>query len=221
MLPYRTEDEFRDRYLHTVIYFKGDPVYINDVYPGRSRDVDRNGEIKLIYNKLPLNYEGENKQYRELATHEGFTDSHNLGYANAFAMLDYDSNEVTLFGAYLSRMPIRRNKQGLFGENLYLPKGVNKGFTDLIYSSEFTDMLVNKYQTFNQIRELVTTNRRKFGVMGFDPLFALKMNKLEQLVLYYKEDQIGYSTDGGDRFNLIKGKRWLAEQVEEKGLKVA
>lgn len=220
-LPYSREDEFRDRYLHTVIYFKGEPVYIVDIAPSRgARDA---GEVKLVYTRLPQNYDTENKQYRELATHEGFTDSPNLGYANAFAKPDYDDEykDVVKYGAYLSRMPIRRSKQGLFSESLYIPKGCNKGFIDLLYTPEFVDMLTGKYQSFKEIRDLVTTNRGKFGVMGFDPVLALKMNKLEQLVLFYKEDQVGYSLDGGDNFNLVKGKRWLAEQLEEKGLKVA
>lgn len=222
MLPYRSEEEFRDRYLHTVIYFKGEPVYIQDVYPGRSRDPDRNGEVKLIFTKLPHVYDGENKQFREPATHEDFTDSfESLGYTNAFSLPTSNYEDVVKFGAYLTRMPIRRNKQGLFSENLHIPRNGGKSFLDLLYSPEFVAMLTGQYPSFKQLKETITTDRNRFGVMGFSKQFAVEFNKLDQLVLYCKSEPIGFSLDGGDKFTLIKSKHWLSQCVEEKGLKVA
>lgn len=221
MLPYKLEDEFRDRYLHTIITFKGEPVYITDVYRGRSRDAEREGEIKFIYAPLPYDYNRESKQVRELATHPDFSDSfENLGYANAFSTISYSGEDLIKYGVYITRIPVRRNKQGLFSENLHIPKNTGRSFLDLMYQTEFVDMLQGKYPSFESVKQLIIAEHTKYGIMGFSPQFALEFNKLEQVVLYCRTDPVGFSLDGGDSFQLIKSKKWLIEAVEEKGLRV-
>lgn len=217
MLHYRTLEEFSDRYLSTIIYFKGEPIYITDVYNGRT---DGSSDVKFLYQKLPYDYHKENKQFRESVHHPDFTDVPNLGYANSFTKIT-DGAETIQHGLYLTKIPVRRNKQGLYSENLHVPRNNSgKGFTELLYSEKFVDMLCGKYTTFDVVKNEITKNPLSFGVIGFDPQFALEFNKLEQLVLYYRHDPIAYSLDG-DKFTLTKSKRWLAEVVEEKGLKVA
>lgn len=220
MLPYKRSSEFRDRYLNSIIYYKGDPVHVYDISPARDRDDDREDtNITLSVTFLPYDHT-VNKSQKLSAFDPGFYDTPTyLGYANAFTRMSEQQDRLIQYGTFLTRMPIRRSRQGVCSENLFIPRSSGHGFNDLLYKPGFMKMLKNEYPSFRETKELVLKDKDT-GSWAFDPKFALEFTQLDQFHLYYKNLPVGYSLDG-DNFVLSKGSFWLREILEEKGLKVS
>lgn len=221
MLPYSRSSEFHDRYMNSVIYYKNDPIWVTDVSPQGHRDDERdNQRVYLHFTTLPIDHLIVSKTHKVLTTDEHFTAIPiHVGYSNSFQRIDALSPNPVKYGVYLSRMPIRRSRQGLSAEAVVMPRSGGKTFNNLLSCPNFVSMLKQEYQTYQKVKELISGNRLEYGCFAFDPKFAVELTTLDQFVLYYKNQQVGYSLDG-DTFTLSKTNQWLQQTVEEKGLKI-
>lgn len=224
-LPYKKPSEFHDRYSQSVIYYDNEPVWIHGVSPQTDRgleevpdDVLKKG-VYLVFNRLPWpSNADEIKQHKYLASDPSFTAIPiHTGYANVSFKNDEFSGKRTRYASYISRAPVRRNKQGLGVENVVIPSG--QSLLDLLYDSEFVSMLKNQYKSFYEVRELVVDPRNLLGITAFSQKFALEYDTLDQFVLHFRGEKVGYSLDG-DKFTLGKNQLWLRETLEELGISV-
>lgn len=221
MLPYSRPSEFHDRFVNSVIYYKNEPVYVTDVSPQSQRDEERDGmRVYIHFHSLPYNDHQESKMHKVLATDENFTAIPiHIGYSNSFSRIDSLTPTPIKYGSYLSRMPIRRSRQGLSAESTVIPKSCGKSFANLLYSPGFVSMLKKEYDPYNTVKMLIINNRLSYGCVAFDAKFAVELTSLDQFVLYHKNQQVGYSLDG-DVFVLSKANCFLQETLEEKGLRL-
>ena len=224
-LPYRRPSEFIDRYSSSVIYYKNEPVWITGITPQRDSPEEEYEKketppVYLNFQRLPYDSREDNRTHKFLASDENFSAVPiHVGYSNGFVVYHDKTGDVTKRALYLTRMPVRRNKQGLCQQNLLLPRNSGTDFNHLLYSQDFIDMLKNVYTSFEDVKKKVYTQRETVQSVAFDKKLALEYNVLGQFILYYKGQQIAYSLDG-DRFVLTPESRFLQEVLESKGLKV-
>ena len=203
MLLYTLASEFRDRYQDMVILLRGHPVFIKAVSP---REGEKNP--KFSYVRLPWDVEhgGETKAEELSCLDPGFFDTPlTLGYIN----------RPGVGAAYLSRMPVRRSKQGLGADNVRSTDG--SSFWSLIRSPGFVDMMAGKYPTFTEALEIVS-KKQQGSRIAFNRTFAVDKDDLERYTLYYRGLPIGsgYTPESmrfPDRF------KYLREAVNDVGIR--
>lgn len=103
---------------------------------------------------------------------------------------------------YLTRIPVRRTKQGLSNQNLKLnslPKlpfnGKLAGATSILISNGFVDMVNNSYPQLEDAMKLLRKNLVEHGIEGQIAIrrdIALSIDKAGIVFVYYKNDYIGW-----------------------------
>src|SRR5690349_1280639 len=120
MLNYHDRASLNDRYPESIIYLKDDPIYITGTGDGSLGYIPLSP--KLTYNSL---IRGELQPKMVLSNDPDVRDNpFNLGFINGVKHSECVDDDAGLWDKYLtvsfvSRMPVRRWKQGLTQQNLH------------------------------------------------------------------------------------------------------
>lgn len=116
-----------------------------------------------------------------------------LGYING-------SQEKRVY--YLTRVPVRRTKQGLSSQNLRIHNlpGFNDAlrkptYNQIMFSPGFADMVLGKYPPLETVMKELRTNLKNkgdFGQMAVSREIALSIDKVGLIFVYYKNEYIGW-----------------------------
>lgn len=230
-IKYEREEDARMRLRHTVVLYKGEPVYVLEVKQGESKD----DIIRVLFKELPFSGIGdegafggrnrgrivipadpdeERKIEKDDLQRKYISSKHfdiapfRMGYVNS----------PTLGAFYSMRMPNRVQKQGLCGENF---RGVtNQGkvvsFASFLACKETRDMVAGKYPSFEDAWRCLD----KVSSVAFSRDFCLVKDEIipELIYLYYKGEKVGLAgktcVNLGGKFNCLK------ESLEEMKLTV-
>lgn len=216
-VPYKTAEEFNERMNNTIVWFNDEPVWVVGLHPG--------GRLKVSYCPLPtgkwtggMPVVGERLAVAPLSDNGWKAKDLLLGYVN-------DLHEVgrPVMATYITRMPVRRWKQGLTAENLDIPEGTGHNYWTLMALPAFKDALVGKYPVFQEAKATVMAID-KWGKdkarVAFSRSFALEYGADEILWLLYRGFRVANSPNG-EVFRLPEAKSHLREIIENQGLKVA
>lgn len=209
-IPYRTLEECNDRLVRTVIFYGEDPVYVFNAEPV-------NGGVNIGYLPLPLKADLD-----ELAIRAGKVEwapcsdpkwrAHDL-------LVGYVNGERTKKSYYLTRMPLRKWKQGLTQENLLMPRG-DVGWAGLCKAATFRDMLINKYPSFRAAKGQITNlDGMESRGIAFHRHLSVYYDQKELFWLHYRGDAVASSHDG-DVFHLPSKRKYLQEFLEAQDIAV-
>lgn len=226
-IKYETVEDARLRLRHTVVLYKGQPVYINEVKHGAGGQDDI---IRVCIRELPLKGVGypdevrkpeagraianafaENKEERKYISSKHFDIApFKLGYVNR-------PDKTGAF--FCSRLPNRVQKQGLCAENFTAVDNFKTPVTFSVFLSckETPAMVAGEYPSFDKAVKLLA----KTTAIAFDREFCLvKDNVIPNLVyLYHKGVKVGWLNN--DQVSLGDKYRCLKEHLTEMRIKAA
>lgn len=207
---YDNAEEAEHRLGHTVILYDGKPVYINNIYPYNPANGKEPG-IYLETYQLPAMAKAD---MLPLADPKFEYHSMRLGYVNG------KNNAV-----YLSRMPVRKFKQGLNDDNvsvLHLPGVAGEAqprirFTNLMKTVGLVHMCAGEYPSFEKVlRSLQGDN--DIVSQAFDRQLALGKDGLGMFNLFYRGERVAFTEDG-KVFKTSADYSYLKEFMAENGIK--
>ncbi len=203
MIPYRTVEEVDDRMGGTICMYDDAPVFVI-----RAIAADRG--VKIAYMPMPCTP----GRYPELTTPgiktAAVTDE--LWRAHDFC-LGYINRPIRAF--YVSRIPVRRWKQGLNPHNLK-PMVLLGEYHHVLSDPHFTRMLRGDYPT---LRAGAAAVMLQPGIVAFDRRWAIEYTEHELYWLHYRGKQVASSQDG-QSFKLPRKFLYLREAILEFGLGV-
>lgn len=211
---YDNAEEAHHRLLNTVILYEAKPVYVHmvtDYHP-----LKKGAGIYLECYTLP---DMVGKNYYELSDPKFEYHSMRLGYVNG-------RNHAV----YLSRMPARKIKQGLYNDNILitkLPSAVDEAggrnaaprmtFQQIMKTQGFVDMCAGEYPTFDKVLKSMKADGEVVS-QAFSRQLALQKDGLGVLNLYYRGERVALS-DNGDVFKTSADYSFLKEVMAENGIK--
>lgn len=202
---YETLDEISFRLNNTVVLYENKPVYITKIAgPAETED-----EIARVYfHELPLGGAVKRETRKFLSSRKFDLRPFRMGYMN------FKSEAV-----FLSRTPIRQNRQGLGADNvlLYDFKGElknNLSFRDVLYSKGFVDMVKNLYPDFPKARDLLKNNDATSVAVNRAFSFV-KDDQLDVCVLLYKNSKCGLLLDDEKGVRVPPKFHFLRNEMEE------
>ena len=212
-IKYENAEDAKMRLRHTVVLYKGEPVYINDVQRGNGDD---DGPLRVYMTALPVTgkapvpqEEGVAGQQRKFISSKHFDIApFRMGYVND-----------PKYGAYYcSRLPNRVQKQGLCNENFkaVTNAGAPIAFATFTACKDVPAMVANNYPSFERCATLLA----KCSSMAFHRDFALMRDKdLPDLIfLYHKAQKVGMFMR--DQITLGPKFQCLKESLDEMRLAV-
>ena len=210
---YETSEEVRFRLEGTVVLYDGDPVYIS-----RVRVPEGENEIaRVYYHELPLkrpgfgneDLEGQAGGIRKYLSSKKFDLApFKMGYMN------YQGNAV-----FVSRTPVRQNKQGLAQHNTVFNDTRGRAtdlltFSRMIKCQEFVDMIKGKYPSFKEVGELL--GKDDVSSVAISRSFAFLIDHdLEALVLIHKGTKCGIALKDDKGLKIPEKYKFLCEEMED------
>lgn len=212
---YETAEEVKFRLENTVVLYDKEPVYITKV--NLPEPEDGKGEIARVFFQ-PLPYPDVGGRFGETRKY--------LSSKN-FDLTPFKMGYVNIEGSayFLSRNPVRQNRQGLANNNISIKDFRGRGtdklkFGSLIRSTGFIDMFHGKYPTFKQISDLLDYNVRDSVAIGRS--FALGIDQdLEAMVLYHKGVKCGLALTEDKAVRVPEKFHFLREEMEEQRIPIA
>jgi len=213
-VPYRTPEETNDRISQTVVMFGNDPVYV--VQALADRGPDNRVYTAVMYVLLPAKIDidsirgiGPGILKASILDERWRCHDFNIGYVNQPDILD---------AAYMTRIPIRRYKQGLNAANL---NGIARlgNFQKLVANQSFVDMLRGNYPNYAVVHKKVSKANAEHAQMAFARRWSLEHTDLEVYWLRYRGQRVASSQDGWT-FHLPKKFLYLKELILKLDLEV-
>lgn len=226
-IKYETVHDAQMRLRHSIVLYKGEPVYIHEIQQGTGKD----DIFRVLFDPLPLTGAVQIARLPQFAR-DPFADAavppqppaekperkyisskyfdiapFKLGYVNAKP------------GAfYCSRMPGRLQKQGLCGENFAAKDNFGRvvSYQTFLTCPDTPDMVMGKYPSFDKAIELL----KKSPAVAFAREFCLVKDEVipDLIYLYYKGAKVGMFNKNevtlGTKFTCLK------ERLNEMNLKV-
>ncbi len=127
-----------------------------------------------------------------------------LGYVNGLTSLD-----LTTVAFMASRIPLRRWKQGLSDENLFLANG--DGFWSILQHKEFTNMLTGSYPSMQTAQERLGDKVRR---VAFSRHWAVGLEDDKAKSLWFRGNKIGEAASF-EKLQPSKKYEWLREPYSE------
>ena len=165
---YENAEEVRFRLEGTVVLYDGKPVYITKVNNTLGDDAF---EIARVFFR-PVPYEARDKETRKYLSSRKFSlEPFKMGYMNT-------DKEVV----YLSRAPVRQQRQGLCQQNLSITdvfgdKSKNHDFSTVIRSKGFSDMVEGLYPCYDKalemLRDRTSVALSNIFALAYDPDFSI------------------------------------------------
>lgn len=218
-IKYETVEDAQMRLRHTVVLYKGRPVYITAIGMGTGDEI-----FRVHYKELPL---VSPERPRRIMDEEGEEGDGKRKYISSkhFDIAPFRMgyvNRPSGGGAfYCSRMPNRMQKQGLCGENFraFDNFGRQLDFNTFVSCKETVAMVENNYPSF----DVALKSLDKIASVAFNRDFALAKDPVipDLVFLYHKGEKVGMIAPKtrevtlGDKFKCLK------ESLQEIELKAA
>lgn len=183
MLLYDNFDDVKTKLGQTIIYYKGQAVFVKDIQPIPNEA----GDIYIDYTLSIAFQDKRNMQKVKLS------DVDNLNY------LKYQLGYANFHGTaiYWYRKPVKQYKQGLKADQMhYKIADGNQMMQDQPwnFNRPVIDMLEGRYPTFKEAKELIKMGVAK--VLAFHKDFAFSHNPVfDEFELEYKGVKIGHTPD--------------------------
>lgn len=213
---YTTREEADQKLKGCVCLYKGQAVLIDEA--GGTKD-----NVSLSYRNIRTK---ENAVSKIKDTDWEFR---NLGPRIGYANLDFGTGSYKE-AAYLTRAAVRQSHstQGLSSKNVKIPrlKGsaklglgpANIGWTQVYLTTQFADMVEQKYPSIEEIREIFKKEPWQIS-LAFNRQFAINRPDVGPFFLEYRGKNIGYSKNM-DRWDIGNDFDYLREYLEHIQLKV-
>lgn len=204
---YETTEEVRFRLEGSVVVYDGDLVYITRVT--MPEEVEEKKEIARVFFE-PLPYGGNRgKEVRKYLSSRKFDlTPFRMGYMN------YKGRAI-----YLSRSPVRQNRQGLSNNNLSIleingKRAGDVNFGRLIAEQGFVDMFKGKYPDFKTAGELL--GDKDVSSVAISNTFAFVIDHdLDALILNHKGVKCGLAMKGDRGLRVSQKYHFLRQEMEE------
>jgi len=186
---WRSVEDAQMRLTGCVVRYKDDPVYIHSVNHSEARGIYASLSILGTDDQVRRGVNDPEWDYRPIPT----------GYMN------YGHNAF-----YITRIPIRKWKQGLHADNVVSLPGTRR-VMDLVRTEEFKSVVKNLYPTFDDINKMV-----RLGMKGgaFHRKFCLRRGMYAKVpMLEYMGEVVGMVQDG--KPELLPQFLFLTEELQE------
>lgn len=205
---YETTEEVKFRLEQTVVLYDKEPVYITRV---NLPEMEDKGEIARVYFiPLPINLvAGNGKEVRKYLSSKNFDLApFKMGYFN-------HKGEAT----FVSRNPIRQNRQGLCQNITSFTDCRGKpsqtmNFVTMVGSPGFIDMFNGKYPSFEEAGELLENKGTSSVAVSRSFAFIID-HDLEALLLMHKGIKCGIALKGDKVLKVPPKFHFLREEMEE------
>lgn len=202
---YETADEVKFRLEKTVVLYDDDPVYITSVRV--PEDMEEKGEIaRVFFRTLPFKNTGaETRKY--LSSKKFDLAPFPMGYMN-------HNGEAN----FVSRSPVRQNRQGLSVEttNIYDHRGKQRGhldFNQMIKSQGFYDMVKGNYPDFKEAGGML--NGKDCTSVAISRTFAFVLDDdIDALLLLHKGTKCGLAMKGDRGIKIPPKYHFLRQEME-------
>jgi hypothetical protein len=201
---YETTHDVEQKLVSTIILYKGKPIWVIavDSYCGESGVCELAIRVKTIPVKpstksIIIALSNPGLDTRGISSH--------LGYINS---------SLAHQAVWLSRVPLRKWKQGLSSENLYLSPDIID-FGSIVADEGLAAMVANTYPTMTDALALFLSMKPSVAIHKF---FAIR-KKPEGYILEYKGRAIGISETLGN-FKLLPEYGHYQEIVEHYAIAV-
>ena len=211
---YDSLDDSRRRLDQTVVALPdGTPVYIAEIWGMNTDQRAKVAPLPVSFNKA---FEGL-QEVPLLSSHLEVRNIPSLGYVDT-------QNDAF----YLTRIPARQGKQGLCQGNVSIPEPAivssrRPGWTNLIGSKAFVNMLTGKYDPFQKIFERVLKSDEPV-MKAVSKTLALSIDEMESMVLWNRGIKVAVENSPkryGPVFNLPSKFAYLKEELSEYGITVS
>lgn len=214
---YETTEEVKFRLEGTVVKYEDRLVYITNVnVPDREED-GKKEVARVFFKELPLAPNAPNVR-KFLSSRNFDLTPFPMGYIN------HQGEAV-----FVSRAPVRQNKQGLSRGNTQFTfpdaknrvdnKRRNIDFEDLITSQAFVDMYNNKYPSFQEAGKMLDGKNCKSVAIGRKFVLSID-DELELLLLYHEGVKCAVAFKGDKALRLPPRFKFLKEEVAKLGVPV-
>lgn len=194
-MGYETAEEAKMRLDGCVVMYDDQPVYVEGIS-------GPNANLIATCYTLP-----RNRDRMEISINDPLFDSRavRLGYTNCGRS-----------AYYVSRMPVRRYKQGVCAQNTIAKScdGRNVGFENVFRHAGFIESVKRKYPTLIECTQLL--EKGEVDSVAFHHNFCLQRDSLGFYVLYFKGERAAWGDPSG--FNLPSEYHWLEESLRENGV---
>lgn len=204
---YDSVDDGARRLSKTVVMHKGEPVWLQDV-------MGLNTDQQATISRLPL------KIGKDLEVVSLVRDDFEIRQLPCLGYVDYKGSSY-----YIRRIPVRQGKQGYFEETTEIPvnhQGYIPTFKQLISTTEFVSMMMNKYPKFDKVFEEIIESDEETS-KSFKKTFSLSMDDMSCLALNYRGQKVAIANNPkkyGPVFRLPKQFRYLTEELNESGIRI-
>lgn len=213
---YETVEETKFRLEGTVVLYDGAPVYITAVQMPGEEDAE---EIARVYfRELPLTRKPKRGDdiRKYLSSRKFDLSPFKMGYAN------YEGHAI-----YISRAPVRGNKQGLCRANVAIrgADGSRCGwfeFHEFLHSKSFVDMFNGDYPSFREAKELFAGDPDGCKSVAVSRDFAICPEAdLGMFFLVHKGTKCGISLEGDQGIRLSPRYAFLNQVIEQARIPLA
>jgi len=209
---YETWEEINFRLTKTVVLYDGKPVYITQVSmpDDGGKEIARVHFVELPY-KMDRYEEGVGKQ----AQQRKYLSSRNFDLA-PFKMGYMNYKGEALF---VSRNPVRQNRQGLSAEATVITDVKGKPsaalrFSAMISSDGFVDMFSGKYPDFKDVGGMLGDKENSSVAVSRTFAFVID-HDLEALLLMHKGTKCGIALKDDKALRLPPKYHFLRQECEE------
>lgn len=204
---YENAEEVNFRLKDTVVLYDGKPVYI--VRVNMPEDEDRKEIARVFFYDLPLVNRGANKETRKYLSSKKFDLApFKMGYMN------YNGSAV-----FVSRSPIRQNRQGLSQAVTTFTDCKGRRYEDInfntmCHSQGFVDMVNGVYPNFKDAGELL--GDKETSSIAVSRTFAFVIDHdLEALLLMHKGVRCGIALKDDKALKIPPKFHFLREEMED------
>jgi hypothetical protein len=203
---YETQEEITFRLTNSIVTYDGKPVYISRVsYP----EAEDGKEIARVYfYEIPHKNGGAREVRKFLSSRKFDLATPRMGYMN------HQRQAV-----YVSRRPVRQQRQGLTNDTLVTVgpdgrgvEGVN--LNNLVNAQGFADMFANKYPSFDEAGDLLNDGLTSSVAVSRKFAFLLD-HDLEALYLTHKTVRCGIAFKNDKGIKVPPKFHFLKEELEE------
>lgn len=204
-LLYQNADGIEDRYTKTVILHGDEPVYVEQYFVR-----DPTGKLK----EPVLHCRGIGPDFHKdlyfPVTDEKLRDGpFNLGYINGVQRFNNDDDLIT-HPVFVSRVPVRKFKQGLSAANLSF-SGRHLTYQQALTHKGFYHLMIDQYPDLKACA--AELKKKATRGVAFARRWAFAKNRLGQIELHYRNTPVGVGDDVED-VKLAKPFKFLQEAYD-------
>lgn len=189
MLQHQEVDDINRKYAGSILYLDGDPIMCND---GVAHRFEAGGKVVPVIRYYPLGPEVNLRDPKVIrADDPTLADGpYLLGYMNKVRSVSAEGDPIEIV-CYVTRVPVRRWKQGVCQENLHFQGGL-MNFRTACKIPEFADMLRGKYPSFKQAVKSLDDEHR---AIAYHRHWAAALSKTGNIDVHYRGQLVGTGAD--------------------------